>query len=74
MANKEIFKVKIIKCDNPRWWYSDLIGEEYYVAKNINVFGEATFIPVPSRGDGRYILFNDVEILEKVTKVIVPVN
>ena len=74
MANKEIFKVKIIKCDNPRWWYSDLIGEEYYVAKNIGVFGELTFIPIPYKRDGRYILAKDVEMLEKVTKVIVPVN
>jgi len=74
MANKEIYKVKIIKCDNPRWWYSDLIGEECYVAGNIDFLGEITFTPIPSKKDGRYILFNDVEILEKVTKVRVPVN
>ena len=74
MANKEIYKVKIIKCVKKTWWYNDLIGEECYVAANFNLLGEIEFIPIPSKKDGRYILFNDVEILEKVTKVRVPVN
>jgi len=74
MANKEIFKVKIINCDKQNWWYFKLIGEEYYVAANINLLGEITFTPIPHVKDGRFILFNDVEILEKVTRVILPVN
>jgi hypothetical protein len=71
MANKEIYKIKIIKCVNTRWWYADLIGEEYYVTISRNLFGEESFIPIGFK-NGRYIRFNEAEILEKVTKVVLP--
>jgi len=72
MANKEIYKVKIIKCVKKTWWYSDLIGEEYYVVEDMNIFGEIKLIPIKFKNDGRYINFNDAEVLEKVTKVELP--
>ena len=72
MSKIAALKVKIIKCDNPDYWYSALVDENFYVfdkkEKGNYVYIYRVVQEEISYGvSDRYINEEDLEILGKVT-------
>lgn len=55
-------KVKIINCSSSRFWYTNMIGQEFDVIDDDHVDGGLSF-RVISSGELQWIIKSDVEII-----------
>jgi len=64
-----IYKIRIDKCDNPRYWYNNCIGNIYYAAgKTIN--GTTYFVIINDKEyQGELCRIQHATVIEQITKV-----
>ena len=73
MPNKSIYKIRIKADVDKRTWYSEINGSIFYAVKTI-MYGNIYWQIVNNKKlNGSYICTGHVDILELITRVIVPV-
>lgn len=58
-------KVKIKKCKHKRWWYKDMIGQEFEITDKVHMYGNS---PVVSINNGKIIFIEDCNYKNIVRK------
>ena len=74
MPNKSIYKIRIKDDIDKRTWYSGLNGSIFYAVKTVlhkNIYWQ---IVNNEHFNGSYIWTGHVDILELITRVILPYN
>ena len=65
----QIYMIRIDKCNNPGYWYSQFVGHIYY-AGAINKEGRTYFKILNNKyHDNKMVSIHDASVIEQVTKV-----